>query len=162
MSTRSKKLSGEELIAQVRQTHFLGRWKILVRQTKNHPDQRPLDEEWVDSLVERIGNPEILNRALHPIHVILEDDSHAQRLCSLAEQNGGVVELPSDLSVLVFSGQHRLAMLQQLELETPETRWWHGDVYRNRKHNFNLVVADAEMHSRAAAGSSRRVLDHDA
>ncbi|KAF8594896.1 hypothetical protein BDV93DRAFT_515410 [Ceratobasidium sp. AG-I] len=127
----SKVPSGEELIARVRKEYLVGRFKVLLNQTENHPDQRGLDQSWVDELVSRIGDPEILNRALHPIGVILKDNSSTEQLrLVLTAHPNTVPNLPPSTSVCVFAGQHRLAMLAQLELDNDNDRWWHADVYK--------------------------------
>ncbi|KAG9100095.1 hypothetical protein FS749_016285 [Ceratobasidium sp. UAMH 11750] len=129
----SKKSSGEEEIAQVRKAHLVGRFKVPLSQTQNHPDQRALDETWVDELVNRFSDKELLNRALHPIGVALQDDKQAEDLRKLAAASGGAVpDLPHGVVVVVFAGQHRLAMLPRLALEGPDNLWWHGDVYMHR------------------------------
>jgi hypothetical protein len=133
-SNSSKQVSGEEAIAKVRKVHLIGRFKVSLSQTQNHPDQRALDQAWVDELVKLIGSLEVLNRALHPISVILEDDSWAKRLQHLLEKHRHEVpDLPMEVSVLVFAGQHRLAMLSQLGLDGSDQLWWHADVYKQGK-----------------------------
>ncbi|EUC54295.1 hypothetical protein RSOL_036580, partial [Rhizoctonia solani AG-3 Rhs1AP] len=132
MSSRSTKTSRELAVAMVRESHLIGRFKVFLKQTQNHPDQRALDQSWVDQLVERIGSPDQLNRALHPICVILQDDSSDAKLQHLhANRQGQVPDFPEGLVVKVFAGQHRLAMLGQLDMEEGE-RWWHADVYKSQ------------------------------
>ncbi|GAB1526410.1 hypothetical protein RhiTH_009577 [Rhizoctonia solani] len=82
------------------------------------------------------STPEILNQALHPISVILENNAYNQTLEALLEEQGvnSVPKLPQELSVLVFAGQHRLAMLSQLDLGGQENMWWHAHVYKQVKN----------------------------
>lgn len=103
----------------------------MLPQTQNHPDQRALDQAWVDQLTELIGCPDSLNRALHPISVVLVDDKWASNLEEMQKEHPAVVPmLPEEVMVQVFSGQHRLAMLSQLGLEGSEQLWWHAEVYK--------------------------------
>ncbi|QRV74586.1 hypothetical protein RhiJN_02601 [Ceratobasidium sp. AG-Ba] len=122
--------SADELLAQVRKKHWIGRFRVATQQSSTHPDQRPLDEAWVDELANKIGNKANLNRALYPIGVILEDDGSKDELRALAGQSHeGVPSLPGQHKVLVFAGQHRLAALPRLGVDKEEDLWWHADVY---------------------------------
>ncbi|GAB1527343.1 hypothetical protein RhiTH_010518 [Rhizoctonia solani] len=132
MTSTSNKNATELAAANVQKATLIGTFTVFLSQTHNHPDQQALDQSWVDTLVERIGTPEILNQALHPISVILNDGSSDHVLYDLLQKHGinSTPELPQDLSVLVFAGQHRLAMLSQLGLGGPEDMWWHAKVYK--------------------------------
>ncbi|EUC61790.1 hypothetical protein RSOL_406780, partial [Rhizoctonia solani AG-3 Rhs1AP] len=121
--------SPEEVIPLIRREHFIGTFKVMLPQTQNHPDQRALDQSWVDQLIQLIGSPDTLNRALNPISVVLLKDEWCGKLEDLIKESPGVPILPDEVVVQVFSGQHRLAMLSQLGLEGPE-RWWHAEVYK--------------------------------
>ncbi|QRV83729.1 hypothetical protein RhiJN_11745 [Ceratobasidium sp. AG-Ba] len=122
--------SADELLAQVRKKHWIGRFRVATQQSSTHPDQRPLDEAWVDELANKIGNKANLNQALYPIGVILEDDGSKDELRALAGQSHeGVPSLPGQHKVLVFAGQHRLAALPRLGVDKEEDLWWHADVY---------------------------------
>ncbi|KAG8761922.1 hypothetical protein FRC11_012244 [Ceratobasidium sp. 423] len=146
MPSHTAKSYSEESIAQNRQSYFVGRFKVLLNQTQNHADQRALDQSWVNSLAEHIGTPEALDRAVHPIGVILKDDSKVQQLQELLTHRQNkfeVLSLPPGIIVLVFAGQHRLAMLAQLDLPGPDSLWWHADVYMNaleRNHPADFLV----------------------
>ncbi|KAG8792618.1 hypothetical protein FRC12_005468 [Ceratobasidium sp. 428] len=144
MPPQTSRATGEERIAHVQQTHLLGTFRIRLAQTENHPDQRALDTDWVTQLKEKIGSPDVLNRGLHPIGVILKDDQQSEQLRQLVQKSKGAIpDLPNEIGVLVFAGQHRLAMLQDLELEGPDDRWWHGKVYLNsleRKHPAEFLT----------------------
>ncbi|QRW12367.1 hypothetical protein RhiLY_11366 [Ceratobasidium sp. AG-Ba] len=54
--------SADELLAQVRKKHWIGRFRVATQQSSTHPDQRPLDEAWVDELANKIGNKANLNQ----------------------------------------------------------------------------------------------------
>ncbi|QRV86959.1 hypothetical protein RhiJN_14977 [Ceratobasidium sp. AG-Ba] len=124
--------SADELLAQVRKKHWIGRFRVATQQSSTHPDQRPLDEAWVDELANKIGNKANLNRALYPIGVILADDGSKDELRALAGQSHeGVPSLPGQHKVLVFAGQHRLAALPRLGVDKEEDLWWHADVLSN-------------------------------
>lgn len=127
-----KNTSDEVAIMDLRREHLIGTFTVLVSQTQNHPDQRALDQSWVDALVEKIGTPGILNRAAYPISVILEDGAMEEELLRILDEMGNhsAPDLPDGVRVLVFAGQHCLAMLSQLGLESPEERWWHANVYK--------------------------------
>ncbi|KAG8713722.1 hypothetical protein FRC11_011275 [Ceratobasidium sp. 423] len=122
--------SSEEVIANIRQEHFIGIFKIMLSQTQNHPDQRALDQGWVDQLIQLIGSPDTLNRAWNPISVVLLDDKWYEKLEQLKKEHPGIPTLPIEIIAQVFAGQHRLAMLSQLGLEGPEQLWWHAEVYK--------------------------------
>ncbi|CAE6450348.1 unnamed protein product [Rhizoctonia solani] len=130
----SNKHARELAVASLRKDTLIGTFTVYLQQTKNHPDQRALDQAWVDTLVERIGDPEVLSRALHPISVILEDESSDEELLALLDKHGqhSAPEVPSNIQTLVFAGQHRLAMLSQLDLGGPEHLWWHAEVYKHK------------------------------
>ncbi|QRW18592.1 hypothetical protein RhiXN_03516 [Rhizoctonia solani] len=132
MTSTSNKNATELAAANVQKATLIGTFTVFLSQTHNHPDQQALDQSWVDTLVERIGTPEILNQALHPISVILNDGSSDHVLYDLLQKHGinSTPELPQDLTVLVFAGQHCLAMLSQLGLGGPEDMWWHAKVYK--------------------------------
>ncbi|KAF8675265.1 hypothetical protein RHS04_06744 [Rhizoctonia solani] len=132
MTSTSHRNATELADANVQKATLIGTLTVFLSQTHNHPDQQALDQSWVDTLVERIGTPEILNQALHPISVILNDGSSDHVLYDLLQKHGinSTPELPQDLSVLVFAGQHCLAMLSQLGLGGPEDMWWHAKVYK--------------------------------
>jgi hypothetical protein len=123
-------ISAEEVLACVQKQYWVGRFKIKVAQTQTHHDQRPLDESWVEELAQKIGEQANLNRALHPIGVVLETDEGIEELRAAALQSIDTVpELPESCHVLVYAGQHRLAVLPLLGLDSPEDQWWHADVY---------------------------------
>ncbi|QRW26171.1 hypothetical protein RhiXN_11248 [Rhizoctonia solani] len=148
----SNKNALELAAANLRKATMIGTFTVLLEQTQNHPDQQALDQSWVDTLVERIGTPEILNRALHPISVILENDAYNQTLEALLEEQGvnSAPKLPQELSVLVFAGQHRLAMLSQLDLGGQENMWWHAHVYKQeleRDHPAKFLTMMHESNS---------------
>ncbi|KAG8711656.1 hypothetical protein FRC09_020483 [Ceratobasidium sp. 395] len=131
-SNMPSQIAPEERIANTLLSHLVGTFKIPLAQTENHPDQRPLDREWVAELKLKIGEPEILNRGLHPIDVLLKDDEQSKQLKQLVgDSQGSIPDLPEAVRVLVFAGQHRLAMLQELDLDGSQGRWWHGKVYLN-------------------------------
>ncbi|KAG8759676.1 hypothetical protein FRC11_001588, partial [Ceratobasidium sp. 423] len=135
MPAMPSKVTAEETIAQHRKSCLVGTFKVWLSQIENHKDQRALDQAWVDELAERIGNPEVLNRALHPISVILKDDTWVKKLSVILENRADksqVPDLPKEMSALVFSGQHRVEMLAQLGLQEPEALWWHADVYKSQ------------------------------
>ena len=135
MPAQSKHNSQELAIAEIRKANLIGTFTVLLNQTENHPDQRELDQTWVDQLMERIGTPGVLNRALHPIGVILEDETWIEELTRLLEEKGkdSLPDLPKEVRVLVFAGQHRLAMLSQLDLGGSDQLWWHAQVYKKGK-----------------------------
>lgn len=134
MSSRSTR---EEGIAAARRAHLIGRFRISLCQTESHPDQRSLNGSWVDKLCERFTHS--LNRPLHPIDVLLVDDRDAALLQKLVgKHTGGVLLLPADIKVLVFSGQHRLATLPKLELPIEEL-WWDGDIFMNSKWQWLIL-----------------------
>ncbi|KAF8692402.1 hypothetical protein RHS03_08625, partial [Rhizoctonia solani] len=122
--------------------------ELAAANTHNHSDQQALDQSWVDTLVEHIGTPEILNQALHPISVILNDGSSDHVLYDLLQKHGinSTPELPQDLSVLVFAGQHCLAMLSQLGLGGPEDMWWHAKVYKKELEQNHPAEFSTMMH----------------
>ncbi|EUC54398.1 hypothetical protein RSOL_045890, partial [Rhizoctonia solani AG-3 Rhs1AP] len=133
MPTQPNRDSSSELaISKLRKATLIGTFTVLLRQTRNHPDQRALDRVWVDELAKRIGAPEVLNRALHPISVILEDNTWNDALLHLLGEKGkdSAPNLPDGVDVLVFAGQHRLAMLLELDLGGPDQLWWHAQVYK--------------------------------
>ncbi|QRW09518.1 hypothetical protein RhiLY_08517 [Ceratobasidium sp. AG-Ba] len=140
-------LSTDETLALVRQRYWLGRFKINVSQSSIHPDQRPLDESWVQELSSKIGHKENLNRAQHPIGVILEGTGHEQVLRALAAQNEHMVpDLPTSYRVLVFAGQHRLALLPRLGLVNQEDQWWYADAYSAGLQSENPAEFVTLMH----------------
>jgi hypothetical protein len=106
MSTTAK-ITQEESIVHVQRRYFIGTFKVFLCQTKNHPDQRAIDQSWVNQLVNKIGGPDVLNRAIHPINTILEDDSCVEALWDLLKADpNSTPALPKEISVLVFAGQH--------------------------------------------------------
>ncbi|KAG8732151.1 hypothetical protein FRC11_000392 [Ceratobasidium sp. 423] len=132
MPRQSKKdTSDEAAVIALRNNHLIGTFTVFLNQTKNHPDQRALDQSWVENLIKDIGSPGILNRAKHPIEVILEGDALDEELSHLLDESGKDSSpiLPEEMKVLVFAGQHRLAMLSQLGLD-PDELWWHARVYK--------------------------------
>ncbi|KEP47032.1 hypothetical protein V565_170740, partial [Rhizoctonia solani 123E] len=122
----------EVAIIELRKAHLIGTFTVFLSQTQNHPDQRALDQAWVDVLVEKIGTPGVLNRAAYPISVILEDSTWEEDLTDLLDKSGihSTPDLPNGVKVLVFAGQHRVAMLAQLGLGSPDQLWWHANVYK--------------------------------
>jgi hypothetical protein len=130
LSKLSHGTSAEEVVPIIRRENFIGIFKVMLTQTQNHPDQRALDQDWVDQLVQLIGNMETLNRALNPISVVLLNDDRLGELQKLCKEHPGVPMLPEDVVVEVISGQHRLAMLSQLGLEDRDELWWHAEVYK--------------------------------
>ncbi|KAJ1299639.1 hypothetical protein OPQ81_011989 [Rhizoctonia solani] len=136
--------SGEVVLVKLLQEHLIGTFTVFVSQTKNHSDQRALDQTWVDQLVGEIGAPGILNRAKHPIDVILEDETWETELSSLLDNTGkdSAPILPDEAKVVVFAGQHCLAMLSQLSLGADEL-WWHANIYRKSlevKHPAEFIT----------------------
>ncbi|KDN39106.1 hypothetical protein RSAG8_09013, partial [Rhizoctonia solani AG-8 WAC10335] len=152
MSSKAMKQQDvEEHLDYVQRRHYIGRFKVRLNQTKTHPEQRTLDPSWVESLVGEIGDPEILNRASHPIAAMLEDDSMINHLLVALEAAGGknnnTPDLPVGVTTLVFAGQHRLAMLSQLGFEDPTDLWWHADIYEKELESRNPAEFLTLMHA---------------
>ncbi|KDN34382.1 hypothetical protein RSAG8_12530, partial [Rhizoctonia solani AG-8 WAC10335] len=158
----NKDTSNEWATMELRKANLIGTFTVFLNQTRNHPDQRALDQEWVDQLVERIGMPGVLNRALHPISAILEDETWDEELSRLLEEKGkdSAPYLPDGAQVLVFAGQHRLAMLSQLDLGGSGQLWWHAQIYKREletKHPAEFLTMMHESNSPQVMKSSSDV-----
>lgn len=118
----------EDRITAARRGCYIGRFRVMVDQTRGHPEQRVLDADWVKQLVEKFQDN--LNRPLHPVDAVLEVDTDLQaaRACLRKSGQSDVPVLPAGVRVLVFSGQHRLAALSELPLHQDEL-WWHADIF---------------------------------
>ena len=121
--------SVSQLILHAEPVHFVGKYRVLANQVRPHPGQRLLCQQWVDSLHERFKDVG-LDRAAHPIKVILENNNGLEALTAQSTEAGlGVLsELPNNIAVLVYHGQHRIAAC--LKLEDLNEHWWYAEVYR--------------------------------
>lgn len=108
---------------------LIGKYKVSANQVKPHPNQRSLNPEWVDSLHQRFLEAGV-DRAAHPIKVLLERNKDAESLMQGSSQGDplDVVELPKPMVVFVYHGQHRIAACQKME-DTQE-HWWYAEVYK--------------------------------
>ncbi|KAG9090444.1 hypothetical protein FRC07_012107, partial [Ceratobasidium sp. 392] len=117
-------------------SHLLGKYRVALSQIKSHPLQRPVDEPWVNSLYTRFNEVGI-DRYTFPIKVILQ---YSQSTFSLVKAipSSSIPNLPTDVDVLVYQGQHRVAACRRLtELEE---HWWIAEVYAPGTYpHFNEV-----------------------
>ncbi|KAG8714402.1 hypothetical protein FRC11_008630 [Ceratobasidium sp. 423] len=149
MSTPSNKaIAAEQAVVRLRKANLIGTFRVFLSQTRNHPDQRKLDQSWVDSLVQLIGSPDVLARSIHPISVLLDDPSREPELLDLLDKAGkdSVPQLPDGVLALVFAGQHRLAMLSQLDLGGPDQLWWDAMVYKKELETNHPAEFITMMH----------------
>lgn len=126
--TITQQVEEEDAIAAVRRGYLIGRFRVMLSQTEEHPEQRALDEDWVEKLTEIFKVN--LNRPLHPVDAVLGQEQDLERLeaALLACPPSQVPSLPAGVKVFVFAGQHRLATLPRLGLNDNEL-WWHVDVF---------------------------------
>lgn len=109
--------------------HLVGRFTIQASHIKPHPYQRPLSNEWVDSLLQKFQDFGI-DRAGYPIKVLLESSTDPLPIAELPGQgpSSEVPQLPAGIDVLVYDGQHRVEACRRLE-HTSE-HWWFAEVYQ--------------------------------
>lgn len=130
MSTNASAQTSEPQIILYAEPGFLvGKYKVWARQVRPHPGQRQLCEEWVESLHQRFREVGI-DRAAHPIKVLLEENQRLDTLTEMSKKAGfeAVPDLPEGVIVLVYHGQHRIAACQKME--DVEEHWWLAEVYR--------------------------------
>ncbi|KAF8593793.1 hypothetical protein BDV93DRAFT_582421 [Ceratobasidium sp. AG-I] len=112
-----------QVILLAEPNHLIGMYKVSTEQVQPHPNQRSVNPEWVDSLCQRFVQVGI-DRASHPIKVLLDKGSLES---ATNTRPTDVLELPSNITVLVYQGQHRIKACQQLD-DTKE-HWWYAEVY---------------------------------
>lgn len=121
--------SASQVILHAEPVFFIGNFVVAADQVKPHPSQRLLCQEWVDSLHQRFQDVGI-DRAAHPIKVLLEKSCGLESLTEMSREPGSqlVPELPKEVALLVYHGQHRIAAC--LKMEDVGEHWWYAEVYR--------------------------------
>ena len=107
------------LLAEPR--YFIGTFRVSTTQVQPHPNQRSVSLKWVDSLHQRFMEVGI-DRAAHPIKVLLDTRS-AQ--CNINTRPATVTDLPTNMAVLVYHGQHRILACQKMD--NIEEHWWYAE-----------------------------------
>ncbi|KAG8721239.1 hypothetical protein FRC08_014791 [Ceratobasidium sp. 394] len=125
---------------------FIGKFKVTLDQVSPHPHQRLVSDDWVIKLHAKFVEVGV-DRAAHPVKVLLK--GHPGVLLGNGPQSNSsqpVPELQSDMSCLVYHGQHRLAACRKLE--DPADHWWYADVYSSDLETLHPAEFLTLMHSR--------------
>ncbi|KAF8599834.1 hypothetical protein BDV93DRAFT_511376 [Ceratobasidium sp. AG-I] len=146
MSSQAAKDDPKDIILRAQDRYLVGRFRAWTRQCKPHPSQRMLRLEWVAQLNKSFEESGI-DRAQHPIKVLLDRDIQSlQRVRSLCQPDSQVIQwLPTDICVLVYAGQHRVAACEQLP--DPQERWWFVEVHEHALENNHPAEFLAVMHT---------------
>lgn len=124
-------------IHQVKASSFIGLFRVPISQMVQHPKQRLINTKWVGKLKEKFQ--EGVDRASHPIGVVLVQAKVPDELLGTPNQNPAGQqslpqeprELPADVQVHVFDGQHRIEAWSSLA--GPADQYWFANVYRKCK-----------------------------
>ncbi|KAG9099435.1 hypothetical protein FRC06_005277, partial [Ceratobasidium sp. 370] len=121
-------IAPHDVIVLAEQEYYVGRFIVGLKQVSPHPQQCLIDQDWVGLLSTAFEQG--IDRAAHPIKVLIEDDAQWETLVGPNTQlshTGAAPSFPTDITLLVYHGQHRVQACKRLP--SPEEHWWFADVY---------------------------------
>ncbi|KAG9124144.1 hypothetical protein FRC07_012665, partial [Ceratobasidium sp. 392] len=146
----------QDIIALAEKKYYIGRFIVDLKNAHPHPHQRLVDENWVSSLLEEFHRG--LDRAAHPIKVLLADDEWEKYVCTVHPNSAFTVpRLASGLQLLVYHGQHRVQACKRLASE--DEHWWFADIYSGNLEKHHPAEFVSLMH--AGNDSPKRLESRD-
>ncbi|KAB5587960.1 hypothetical protein CTheo_8598 [Ceratobasidium theobromae] len=94
-----------------------------------HTKQRMINLDWVKKL--RNIFEEGVDRAAHPVQATVLTGSDEELKSAMQKSNGKIPTLPSQFTIGVFDGQHRLEAWKLIALNEQQ-RYWFAKVYGKR------------------------------